>query len=55
MARLSIDRSNTDSEAWAEGRRRAQILSKLPERPGDAEVRNAISALGVSRSTLFRG
>jgi putative transposase len=49
-----MDRSNTDSEAWAEARRRAQILSNLPERPGDAEVRNAISALGVSRSTLFR-
>jgi putative transposase len=46
--------SNTDSEEWVQARRRAEILSKLPERPGTAAVHAAVSALGVSRSTLFR-
>jgi len=49
-----MDSSSTDSEAWAQARYRAEILSKLPERPGDAEVRDAMRALRISRSTLFR-
>jgi putative transposase len=34
---------------WQEALRRADILSKLTERPGDAEVRAAMSALARLR------
>ncbi|MFT0860364.1 Mu transposase C-terminal domain-containing protein [Ancylobacter sp. G4_0304] len=43
-----------DPEAWAQGRHRAEILSNLSKHLGDAEVRDALNALGVSRATLFR-
>ncbi|MEP9357102.1 Mu transposase C-terminal domain-containing protein [Xanthobacter sp. KR7-65] len=43
-----------DPEAWAQARHRAEILSKLSKHLGDAEVRDALNALGVSRATLFR-
>lgn len=43
-----------DPEAWAQARHRAEILSNLSKHPGDAEVRDALNALGVSRATLFR-
>ena len=43
-----------DTEAWTEARRRADVLSRLPDRPGDADVRNAMTTLGISRATVFR-
>lgn len=43
-----------NEQRWREASRRADILSKLPERPGDAEVRAAMTALAISRATLFR-
>lgn len=49
-----MDHDSTDSEAWAQARDRAEILSKLSDRPGDAEVREVMRALGISRATLFR-
>lgn len=49
-----MDHDSIGFEAWAEARRRADILSKLPDRPGDLEVSEAMAGLGVSRSTLFR-
>lgn len=49
-----MDHDDADPERWAEARRRAEVLSKLPERPGDVEVGNAMAALGISRATLFR-
>lgn len=49
-----MDHDSIGSEAWAEARGRADILSKLPDRPGALEVSEAMAGLGVSRSTLFR-
>ena len=49
-----MDHDSTDSEAWEQARHRAEILVKLSDRPGDAEVRDAMAALGASRATLFR-
>jgi putative transposase len=49
-----MDHDSIGSEAWEEARRRADILAKLPDRPGDLEVSEAMAVLGVSRSTLFR-
>ncbi len=46
--------SMVDELDWQEARRRADILSKLPDRPCDAEVRAAMNALAISRATLFR-
>ena len=45
---------NPDPEVWADARRRADILSKLPDRPADAAIQDAMESLGVSRATLFR-
>ena len=39
---------------WQEAQRRADVLSKLPDRPCAAEVRSAMTALAISRATLFR-
>lgn len=41
-------------QRWREAYRRAEVLGKLPDRPGEAEVRSAIGELGISRATLFR-
>lgn len=49
-----MSNSMTNELQWQEARRRAAILSKLPDRPGDAEVRAAMAALAISRATLFR-
>jgi transposase-like protein len=49
-----MDNERADREVWAATERRAAVLVKLPERPSEAEVRTACSALGVSRATLFR-
>lgn len=49
-----MEQNSTDSEAWAQARDRAEILAALPDRPGVAEVREAMAKLGVSRATLFR-
>ena len=43
-----------DPRDWAAAKRRAEILSSLPERPSGERVRDAMAALGVGRSTLFR-
>ena len=45
---------HADKEAWAHAQRRADVLSRLPDRPSDAAIREAMAALGVSRATLFR-
>jgi len=47
------DHEESDQQ-WREALRRADILSKLSERPGDADVRDAMGKLGISRATLFR-
>jgi putative transposase len=49
-----MDHERTDSKAWAQALQRAEILSKLPEKACDAEVRAAMNALAISRATLFR-
>jgi len=49
-----MDHEGADSCAWAAAGRKAEILSKLPDRPSEAAIRAAMDALGVSRSTLFR-
>lgn len=49
MQQISID-----SEIWAEAKRRADVLSLLPERPRAGEIARAAAALGVSRATVFR-
>lgn len=46
--------SMVDELYWQEARRRADVLSKLPDRPRDVEVRTAMNALAISRATLFR-
>ncbi|WP_225906609.1 helix-turn-helix domain-containing protein [Ensifer canadensis] len=51
---LAMVDSMVDELDWQEARRRADILSKLPDRPCDAEVRAAMNALAISRATLFR-
>lgn len=43
-----------NEQRWYEARRRAEVLGKLPDRPGESEVRSAIDELGISRATLFR-
>lgn len=43
-----------NEERWREARRRAEVLGRLPDRPGEGEVRSAIGELGISRATLFR-
>src|SRR5208282_2103726 len=55
MARLSMDYSSVDHEAWTEAQRRAEVLSRLPDRPSAGEIRHAMTVLRVSRATLFRG
>jgi putative transposase len=50
----SVDLDRIDEQAWAGAQRRADILSRLPERPSEALIREAMTALGVSRTTLFR-
>ncbi|NMG41441.1 DDE-type integrase/transposase/recombinase [Chelativorans sp. ZYF759] len=49
-----MDHDSTDSGAWAQALSRAEILAKLSDRPDDAELREAMRALGISRATLFR-
>lgn len=49
-----MDHDSTDSAVWAQARSRAEILAKLSDRPDDAELREAMRALGISRATLFR-
>jgi putative transposase len=43
-----------NEQRWREARRRAEVLARLPDRPGEAEVQSAIGELGISRATLFR-
>ena len=43
-----------NEQRWREARRRAEILARLSDRPGEAEVQSAIGELGISRATLFR-
>ena len=43
-----------NEQRWREARRRAEILAKLPDRPGEAQVQSAIGELEISRATLFR-
>ncbi|MGL4241258.1 MAG: Mu transposase C-terminal domain-containing protein [Beijerinckiaceae bacterium] len=47
------DNSRQD-ERWIEARRRAAIFDRLPEPVREAAVRDAMTALGVSRATFFR-
>lgn len=49
-----MDHNSEDQEAWLEARRRARVLSSLPDRPGDAAIRDAMSELAIGRATLFR-
>lgn len=58
LCRQTVGLSTADQEQneqrWREARRRADVLSQLPERPDNAEVRDAMAKLGISRATLFR-
>ncbi|MGJ0503337.1 MAG: Mu transposase C-terminal domain-containing protein [Methylocystis sp.] len=49
-----MDIGDIDPQEWAAARRRAEILSKLPERPSGEQIHDAMTALGVGRTTLFR-
>ncbi|KAF0123869.1 MAG: putative transposase [Methylocystaceae bacterium] len=49
-----MDIGDIDPQEWAGARRRAEILSKLPERPSGEQIHDAMAALGVGRTTLFR-
>ena len=49
-----MDIGDIDPKEWAAAQRRAEILSKLPERPSGEQIRDAMAALGVGRTTLFR-
>jgi putative transposase len=49
-----MDFDHVDPRRWETARHRAEILSKLPERPSGAQLRDAMAALGVGRTTLFR-
>jgi putative transposase len=49
-----MDHENADPGVWAAAQRKAEILSKLPERPSEAAIRDAMNALAVSRPTLYR-
>jgi putative transposase len=49
-----VTHDGIDPEAWAQAQHRAGILANLSKRPGEAEVCDAMRALGVSRATLFR-
>ena len=49
-----MDFDRIDPGEWATAQRRAEILSALPERPSGDQIRDAMVALGVGRTTLFR-
>lgn len=49
-----MDFDNIDPREWAAAQRRAEILSELPERPSGERIRDAMAALGIGRTTLFR-
>jgi transposase-like protein len=49
-----MDIESVDPRDWAIAQCRAEILSKLPERPSREGIRAAMAALGVGRTTLFR-
>ncbi len=49
-----MDFESIDQGAWAIAQLRAEILSKLPERPSGDQIRETMAALGVGRTTLFR-
>lgn len=49
-----MDIGDIDPNEWAAAQRRAEVLSKLPERPSGEQIRDAMAALGVGRTTLFR-
>ena len=49
-----MDIESVDPRDWAIAQCRAEVLSKLPERPSGAQIRDAMAALGAGRATLFR-
>ena len=49
-----MDIDHIDPRDWATAQRRAVILSGLPERLSGDQIRDAMLALGVGRTTLFR-
>ena len=49
-----MDIGHIDPRDWATAQRRAEILSGLPERLWGDQIRDAMAALGVGRTTLFR-
>ena len=49
-----MDIDDIEPRDWAAAQRRADVLSKLPERPSGEQIRDAMAALGVGRTTLFR-
>ena len=49
-----MDFDDIDPRDWAAAKRRAEVLSELPERPSGERLRDAMTALGVGRTTLFR-
>jgi putative transposase len=49
-----MDIGDIDPREWAAAQRRAEVLSTLPERPSREQTRDAMAALGVGRTTLFR-
>ena len=49
-----MDFDDIDALDWAAAKRRAEVLSKLPERPSGEQLGDAMAALRVGRTTLFR-
>ncbi|PPQ35341.1 helix-turn-helix domain-containing protein [Rhodoblastus acidophilus] len=49
-----MDFDDIGPREWAAAQRRAEILSALPERPSGEQIRDAMAALGVGRTTVFR-
>ncbi len=49
-----MDINDIDPREWAAAQRRAEVLSKLPEWPSGEQIRDAMAALGIGRTTLFR-
>jgi len=49
-----MDIESVDPRDWAIAQRRAEILSKLPERPSGAQIRDAMAALERFQETSKR-
>ncbi len=51
---MVVPRDELNEGEWADALVRAECLRRLPERPSQVEIADAMAELGISRSTLFR-